>query len=76
MISTGFSKAIKTTTRIARTTEREVTPQETSGSGQTRITSVREPETTLVVCVLQFIAVYVPVLLSEYLLLYIVELGH
>ena len=74
MISTGFSKAIKTTTRIPPPTEREVTPQETSG--QTGITSVREPETTLIVCVLQFIAVYVPVLLSEYLLLYIVELGH
>jgi hypothetical protein len=74
MISIGFSKAIKTTTRIPRPAEREVTPQETSG--QTGITSVREPETTLVVCVLQFIAVYVPVLLSEYLLLYIVELGH
>jgi hypothetical protein len=74
MTSIGLSKVIETTTRVLRAAEPAATPRETSA--QTGISSVNEPETTLKGCALQFLVVYVPVLLSEYLLLYIGELGH
>jgi len=69
MISIGLLKVIETTKRVPRGAERAATPRETGA--QTGIS-----ETTLDACVLQFLAVYVPVLLAEYLLLYIGELGH
>jgi hypothetical protein len=69
MFSTGLLEVIETTTRVPRAAEREATPRETGA--QTGIS-----ETTLNACVLQFLAIYVPVLLTEYLLLYIGELGH
>jgi hypothetical protein len=69
MISTGLLKVIETTTRVPRAAERAATPRE--AGAQTGIS-----ETTLNACVLQFLAIYVPVLLTEYLLLYIGELGH
>jgi hypothetical protein len=59
----------ETTTRVPRAAERTANPRETGA--QTEIS-----ETTLNACILQFLAVYVPVLLIEYLLLYIGELGH
>ena len=74
MTNIGLSQVIESTTRIARAAERVATPRETGA--QTGISAVNEPETTLNACALQFLAVYVPVLLSEYLLLYIGELGH
>jgi hypothetical protein len=69
MISIGLLNVIETTTRVPRAAERAATPRETGA--QTGIS-----ETTLNACVLQFLAIYVPVLLTEYLLLYIGELGH
>jgi hypothetical protein len=60
--------------RVPRAAERAATAREISA--QTGIASVHETETTLNVCVLRFLAVYVPVLVSEYLLLYLAGLGH
>lgn len=74
MISIRLSKVIETTTRVPRATERAAAPRETGA--QMEISDVHEPETTLNACVLQFLAVYVPVLVSEYLLLYVSALGH
>jgi hypothetical protein len=69
MISIGLLKVIETTTRAPLAAERAATPRETGA--QTGIS-----ETTLNGCVLQFLAIYVPVLLTEYLLLYLGGLGH
>jgi hypothetical protein len=74
MISIGLSNANETTTRVVRATQRAATPRE--NGAQTGISSVHNPETSLTACVLQFLAVYVPVLVLEYLLLYICMLGH
>ena len=69
MISIGLLKVIETTTQVPRGAERAATPRETGAQAGIY-------ETTLNACVLQFLAIYVPVLLTEYLLLYIGELGH
>jgi hypothetical protein len=69
MISIGLLEVIETTTRVPRAAERGTTSRETGA--QKGIS-----ETTLNACVLQFLAIYVPVLLTEYLLLYLGELGH
>jgi hypothetical protein len=69
MISIGQFKVSETTTRVARAAERAATARESG-------TQTGNSETTLNACVLRFLAVYVPVLLTEYLLLYVVELGH
>ena len=74
MISIGLSNANETTARLARATPRAATPRK--NAAQTGISPVHNPETTLTACVLQFLAVYVPVLVLEYLLLYVSMLGH
>jgi hypothetical protein len=73
MISIRFLKGVETSTRVARATERVATPRE--NAAQTGISSVHDPETTLSAYVLQFLAVYIPVLVSEYLFFYISVLG-
>jgi hypothetical protein len=73
MISIRFLKGVETSTRVAHAIERAATPR--MNAAQTGIASVHDPETTLSADVLQFLAVYIPVLVSEYLLLYISVLG-
>jgi hypothetical protein len=68
MISIGLLKIIETT-RVLRAAERGTTPRETGAQ-------MGISETTLNACILQFLAIYVPVLLTEYLLLYLGGLGH
>jgi hypothetical protein len=73
MISIRLLKGVETSTRVARAPERVATPRK--NAAQTGISSVHDPETTLSADILQFLAVYIPVLVSEYLLLYISVLG-